>query len=714
MDNPLSYDEWNWALANHFFTPGAAGKPAYLQVDAETLGLAGQAAGFTPARPEESFTQAIRQKISSNHTKDPFYRFSWFGDWKKNVLNKPEVPPPFAGLLGACVLAASRMASDTQAGVSQSNYYFRLNDLLGLGKKKGQPPSFDTKVTPLWKLLNWWLDECNNGQRGTSTARPAGFANIGYPLSQCVLRDADRRKLPVFFQQEGFEPAQEIEEEEIRSALAAWAAAPSCPLSPRAKRVISSKSTSLQHAASEIVLRELEVWDGTVADTSGRQVASIELRVQMSRGGRRFSCELYPRAPEGFPGGAYSGAEDTASLQRLGEDWFSPLAPEWLHRGFEEGIRLTKDKFALSFTPPDTLALESHSELGGWVSCSRPVLGRKYLILCLHGYERLVNRFLGQYAAEGWRQAPGREGLPSGYFCFKDVEFRAPVQEIPSGFEEIAGLVPKQRTGVSLTGGLKLGRTEWLHGCEPDVSVSSGGNMPVTVYLDGSELGCLQEGNGTLPLAGVGLESGEHHVSAATESRRFTIREPVLESEAFDSRDLLGLPLLRREERILPQSIGSMPLEPEQKRGSLSISGVRVIGHPDDIPDPVREALSVRRGYKKYVVLGRYVGQVAEYEVPYEAPFWFLKKHGSLEGRFLFPVGFEPEWIVATGAQGKQHLLAAGQPQPPMGEIADSRKASTWIQLARKNYRNLRGQRKRGLWQEYRETAKRFENIVHE
>src|SRR6202011_3946363 len=56
------------------------------------------------------------------------------------------------------------------------------------------------QVVDGWIALNKWLDNTQRGRFGRSTARPiAGFTRIGYPISQCMLREQDVRRLPAFF-----------------------------------------------------------------------------------------------------------------------------------------------------------------------------------------------------------------------------------------------------------------------------------------------------------------------------------------------------------------------------------------------------------------------------------------------------------------------------------------------------------------------------------
>lgn len=158
----VTYEAWNKAIAEFFYDGRHAHQPVYLQIDRETLADLGLKAGVTPGDEEQSFTEAVKSKLILPGRIDPFRLFQGMTRaWTSRLRQNPLDPPPFLGLLGVCVLAASRMASDPESGRRSTNYYVPLNKLLGLDNR-GEPPGFRW-VTSLWGRLNSWLEETNGG-----------------------------------------------------------------------------------------------------------------------------------------------------------------------------------------------------------------------------------------------------------------------------------------------------------------------------------------------------------------------------------------------------------------------------------------------------------------------------------------------------------------------------------------------------------------------
>ena len=73
--------------------------------------------------------------------------------------------PPYIACLALTVLAASRMASDEEAGVHGNDYYARLNPLLYREPSEGQPSGFE-QLARVWADLASWLDDDLGGTRG--------------------------------------------------------------------------------------------------------------------------------------------------------------------------------------------------------------------------------------------------------------------------------------------------------------------------------------------------------------------------------------------------------------------------------------------------------------------------------------------------------------------------------------------------------------------
>lgn len=186
-----NYKEWNHAIVRHFCQGRPKDSKVYLSIDEDALALIGL--GFSSSLNTtalEDFQQAVKQKVV-------------YGDQidlkKIEGLNNERIPQCIA-FLGLCVLAAYYMANEEE--ISDSNYFQRLNQLLGVSASSNSPRSQGMKFggkseEPLWQEWNSWLLR----QAFQYSACRGKGANkfINYPISQCLLRQADKDRLISLF-----------------------------------------------------------------------------------------------------------------------------------------------------------------------------------------------------------------------------------------------------------------------------------------------------------------------------------------------------------------------------------------------------------------------------------------------------------------------------------------------------------------------------------
>jgi hypothetical protein len=148
-------------------------------------------------------------------------------------------------------------------------YYPRLTAILNIGDKDDFAESYRNHSQIIWGNWNYWLDSALNSERGIGTAYSIGAArHVGFALSQALVRSGDRKKLPAFFRRNGFSSHSSVSTLDMQSVIDDWIsnsevygnndAAPSKPFQnlwnhPEARSRIS-----------EIICRELELWDGRV------------------------------------------------------------------------------------------------------------------------------------------------------------------------------------------------------------------------------------------------------------------------------------------------------------------------------------------------------------------------------------------------------------------------------------------------------------------
>jgi hypothetical protein len=599
------------------------------------------------------------------------------------------------------------MAADPEAGITGGNYYARLNNLLDL-RRTGMPPSFQ-KVSALWLELERWLSQDNGGRLGLPTAVPhPSFPHVGYPISQCLLRDADRRKLPDFFRWEGLAPGQDASAEELAPHLRAWASSARCSLSRQARRVLTG-GEELARQAARTVAAELQSWDGASVDAEGRSSARIEVRVEARRGGRRFEHELYPRAPAGFPDGVYRSGTTSVSLERVpGTAWFGPLPASLAEGALGSGLDLRNGRYALRLAEARVVSLEKNDELGGWVSCPRIVSGQEHMVLCHTSLAERVEDRLRLIAQPGWEKAPGTAGLPASWVCFRGIRVGGTTIAAEE-HGELDCLTPRWHAGISFSGGLKIAADAWLVGGEPVVAVTASEGTTAPVLLDGETAGSLSAGSLVVDLAKLGLGVGEHEIAVGERRRRFRLVKSGYGRGPVAVLERIGHALRREGDAFLPSSMGAedVPDAGGEPGGSISVMGATISGAPEDVPGAIREALRLPRGYKRYAILGSKPGEAIEYKPDTETSYWVLKDTGALHGHFDLPVAFEPQWVAAVGTNRREYLWPVGPTRPP-AVAAASGDIALWARWARKRYRNLKGKGKRQAWEEYRAVASRL------
>jgi hypothetical protein len=590
------------------------------------------------------------------------------------------------------------MTNDATRGVSSANYYVHLNDLLDL-KHQGRPSSFE-EVSKLWEQLNGWLEKTNKGTLGLPTAKThSTFIHIGYPISQCLLRKADRQRLPDFFQWAHLDPKEEISIEELIPDLQRWTTRTTCKLSEQGKAIFTNANQDLLKAAAEIVASELRAWDGAVEDIEGHRSVKILLHLEVSSGGRKCICKLYSPAPKDFPEGSYRAETYSTDLRRLPHgEWFE-ITDDLVHRALQGGLTLRKDKYALKFDAASVIVLEEHSELGSWASCNRVQLGEKHLILCRTDYTDKVRSYLTQHAKSGWEQVPNPRGLPSSWNYFRNVQIIT-LPDNPVG--ELDCLYPHLHIGIHLEGGLKITRDTWFISGTPKAVVTVPAGQATKVSVDGRELAALSANIGEISLADLNLTAGEHEITVGKQHRRFQLCNDGYKPLRINT-DVLAHVIQRSETDLTPVSLGTGEASlNEQQSGQLVVFGARILGLP------VRETLVLAHGHKRYIVLGRRPGEILEHAPLADLPYWYLKKSGYLQGQFELTVPFEPQWLIRVGRKGKEILSPAPGivPRFPEATIANQDKVADWIRWARKRYYNFKPHKQyHELWEQYRQLA---------
>ena len=552
------YGSLNAAIAEEVFGEGAAGRPVYLDLEADALARIARRVGGTRATsPDDVLCEVVGGTLP-----DPGGSVGVFSEHVGRVFiwgleDDASSPPPCIGILAMLSLVAERMKrTERFAG---SNYYGPLLEALGFDNehRKRVERDFREQTPLLWNTLNRWLEE-TNGRRGLPTAVAFDRRRfIGLPLSQALVRAQDRTRLLVLFAQFGLQAGQRMSVQAMQELLGEWL--PGSQVTPSLKRLWSKHSN--RERISEVVCAELEGWDGAVPaelkPAGHRLDDNLFLAAELTAHPRQ-AMELLLLARRGTQGGARpavlsagaSGAAMTA-LSRLGDGMRLQPVPGTPWESLEPGhlvsfpellvanvsLALRDGGVACTRRARRLTLLKWHEADHLFIEARRAELLETYVVLAVSELADPVRELLESSARKGWREQ-SREtlpGLPPAWTAFRNVQLGR-VADVST--EDLAPLQPIARTHLALGGGLPLpGMNTWHGDRLPELRVvvdEQGGADAVHVraiptrYLNDEEETEIPiaelEGAGVVDLSGVPeLRDGDFRIVVASGPKNRTL-----------------------------------------------------------------------------------------------------------------------------------------------------------------------------------------------
>jgi len=212
------YFRWNKAIAEVVFSRQAAGTPVYLDLEEEILEAIRDMAEPDATEPGATLPKVVKDTLVLNNEISRVFaghlqRLELWRD--RRTLD----PPPTLALLSMLSLAAESM--HTGNGMKPNNFYGRLAELLDLNDQKLHwvKSAYRQKVNKravsaiLWDSLNDWL-EMLEGNRGLPTVFALKHAHIGFPLSQALVRQTDRKRFGDLFALNSLPPRSSLPAQE--------------------------------------------------------------------------------------------------------------------------------------------------------------------------------------------------------------------------------------------------------------------------------------------------------------------------------------------------------------------------------------------------------------------------------------------------------------------------------------------------------------------
>lgn len=381
-----NYSDWNTAIVHYFTQNVPYGTKIYLSLDDDTLGKIGSS--FTQECDHESwivnFCQVVRGQVVRGETIE------------LNTVSESESGSDDSGypmgvaFLGIMVLAANQMAEDEN--LDQTNYFSRFRQILNLSED-GNPRPRGLRISQgqeapeakLWKRWNEWL--IRNGFTPTAQEGSGPNKYINYPISQSLLRNADKDRLRRLFTEKQWQTRWD------EQTLFTKVAGEYSRFSQRLKSLIDDRSR--YEALATAIHETYEDWleNGSTTTSTGRARYSRQLYAGIYRTEDflgNIEYYLYPKQQRGRSLGSLT-VEINEKQWDLREDragWYLPIGQSLSKQEISQGgtyqispntqienLILPKRDFWILVTDPD------NSESGVYASWSSPKLGEQFIIL---------------------------------------------------------------------------------------------------------------------------------------------------------------------------------------------------------------------------------------------------------------------------------------------------------------------------------------------
>lgn len=488
------YQRWNAAVAEVIYTSAYAGRPTYLDLEDHVLATMRDVAEPEAPEPIAALVEAVRTTLQIDGGAAVLFRthLQRLSRWEST--DRLKFPPTLA-LLAVLSLAAENMRH--AEGKSANNFYFRLSELLELNPRQEKwftdayrKNRDDMPVSErLWDSLNSWLERLE-GNRGLPTAFADGYAHIGLPLSQALVRETDRDKFSELFTSYGLSPHCSIPASEMEELIAEWMSRTTCPMSATLVR-LWKRDGSARERIVDVARLTLEAWDGSDAegseDRTRRQVDSVRVRALLRQFPvRRLEISLVIAAHTD----ASVESVDLVDLEGecIGSLDLVPAASGWITLADPTDIDASsflngktelrrQNRTTLRRRPRRLIPLRRDDLLQAFVESERVNLGEDALLLARSEISGNVAAALLACARPGFTRHDSISGLPDGWTLFDGVQILSPIPPEVSRTQlvDLNVLQPLARSQVVFQGGMRLPGNirKWSTALPPELRVTS-------------------------------------------------------------------------------------------------------------------------------------------------------------------------------------------------------------------------------------------------
>lgn len=478
---------WREDIAEAVFPRLEHPRLAFLDIEGDALAVIAERREMPADAVVPALVEAVVAVSDKRHRRAAFERIA--RETRSWLDGDPLVPPPGLPLLAVFSLAAERMAYGD--GLAAHNYYGQLAKILNM-ERDAAAESYRSVAEDLWNSLDRWLR-----YQGGSRGRPVPFVigghrHIGRAMAQAVIRDADRRRLELFFLDFDLSPHSEMSAEQLEPLLNSWLE--NARQSPGHLRRLWAQDDIRPHIV-EAVISTLEAWDGRVSDSAESARAAGRVRLSMAErrlvGGINLGVVLtLPRSDEARSARlhAESGTVDVALVPgRPGEMLITDLkyqvAPETL---VGADFRLDDPVAGVVQRRPRAVVVLRQDDLTGvWHEVSQVKLGDPVCLLVKNDFE--LGGLIQEISGTSWtiHTADETPGLPEGWRLVRGITITGRPSRDLGSLDDLNALIPITRGTLSLSGGIRIPRAgvRTYHCDAPPTVTAAAGGEPFKVKL---------------------------------------------------------------------------------------------------------------------------------------------------------------------------------------------------------------------------------------
>lgn len=560
------YLRWNNAICETLFTEDQAGLPVYLDMDDDVLASVSRRLSVAPECAHE-LADVVRATLVLERAQSDVFgeHVRRLASWRRSLSERQSSreralsPPPVVALLAVFALAAETMGSDDSYAVHA--YYPRLAEVLHVDSQTGKDNlqhAYRSTAEELWRGLNDWLTLAD-GRYGVPTAYALTHRYVGLPLSQALIRAADRRHLTRMFRQFGLPPGSDLPPADMERMLDIWLQQVPCPASKNLQGLW--QRAGARGRIAEIAATELLNWNSAMEpgdDVSlGRTTGDVRLIAQLRsfpKADLQLSFLAALRAgssPDELRVLSAEGSPLLDTVPLAGGSVRPRSAADIDPKSLVEGVLHLADPRTEVETkrhPRRLVPLRRDERVNAFVECERVQLGEDFLLLVKDEGPLLTkaNHFLQTFARPGFRTLTKAPGLPHGWVLIKDVQVLAAPPHEPK-HNDLNALVPIISAQLTIAGGLKLpgNLRKWSSLCPPEIRAISqlGGELKLTLTRanlesgDAGESRMWQSDSGVLlvDLADQDLEDGDYDLELLGDGT--ALQRSVVRLRSSDSHD---------------------------------------------------------------------------------------------------------------------------------------------------------------------------------